>query len=373
MEANELTASLLTCLKNSPKIDDGIEEFCSMHKGIEQNVVKDFINTKLAKTLFYSSKQPNSFLYQKQLLSSSIVDSIAEKISFLFNKKIYRVCFIIALLLDIAYLILSHNLMRFSSQIDAIIIIGVMIFIILSSLIHEFGHAAAANKFGISTGGIGLGLYINFPVFYTDVTNIWKLPVLQKCIVNIAGIYFQLLILVPIIIAHQITGIEIFRYFIVATNFSFLLNLNPFFRFDGYWLISDITGVPNLRKKSREFFSYIIKRILKYPTKRTPYLLQLKGGLRLSILIYAIVVNIFMAYYILYIIPVFMWSFFYSIPDLTKQFIICLSNNIMPPFVLLQNLFSEILFFVIIIFMLYRLGHNYYANFISKNKRKQSV
>lgn len=366
MEANEITATLLICLKDSSDEKDGINKFCTIYPNLDRSVINSFINDKLSQIMTSMPTRSNMFIYQKLILNGHIVDSISRNLTFLFNREIGCSCFFISLILDIIFLTLSPNLLGFSNNIDATIIIGLIIAIISSSLIHEFGHAAAARKFGLHTGGIGLGLYINFPVFYTDVTCIWRLPKAQKCIVNLAGIYFQLLIIVPVIIIYEITGLEILKYFVIATNFSFILNLNPFFRLDGYWLISDIAEVPNLRKRSRELLKYIIAKILKYPVSRTPYLLQLKGCTRYSLLIYSIVVNLFMAYYFFYIIPMFIWNFALNMPKLIKQLIICLSNNIMPPFALTHNLISEILFFLIIAFMLYRLIYNY-ASRRSKN------
>ena len=70
-------------------------------------------------------------------------------------------------------------------------IIGLFTFILGSSFFHELGHASACKYFGIQHGGIGFGLYLNFPVLYTDVTEVWKLKRGQRCVVNLAGVYFQ--------------------------------------------------------------------------------------------------------------------------------------------------------------------------------------
>ncbi len=42
-------------------------------------------------------------------------------------------------------------------------------------MIHEMGHAAAGRRFGIKPKEIGAGLYLIFPVLYTDVTEVWRL------------------------------------------------------------------------------------------------------------------------------------------------------------------------------------------------------
>ena len=44
---------------------------------------------------------------------------------------------------------------------------------------------------------------------------------------------------------------------------SFIYDLNPFFKFDGYWITSDILGVPNLREKTKEIFTYYFRQYIK--------------------------------------------------------------------------------------------------------------
>jgi len=38
-----------------------------------------------------------------------------------------------------------------------------------------------------------------------------------------------------------------------------LLELNPFIRYDGYWILSDLTNVPNLLPKSKAFIKLFLK------------------------------------------------------------------------------------------------------------------
>ena len=115
-----------------------------------------------------------------------------------------------------------------------------------SSFFHELGHASACKYFGVRHGGVGFGLYLTFPVLYTDVTEIWKLNRRQRCVVNLAGVYFQSYGLILLLVAFFVTGDDILRYLILIMNLGFLMTLNPFFKFDGYWIASDLLGVPNV-------------------------------------------------------------------------------------------------------------------------------
>lgn len=107
-------------------------------------------------------------------------------------------------------------------------IVGLFVFMLLSSFFHELGHASACKYFGLHHGGIGFGLYLNFPVLYTDVTEVWKLNRMQRCVVNIAGVYFQSYWLLALLIAFLLTNNDMLRYLILTMNLSFLMTLNPF-------------------------------------------------------------------------------------------------------------------------------------------------
>ena len=59
-----------------------------------------------------------------------------------------------------------------------------------STTLHEIGHATATSFFGASHGGIGGGFYLFSPVYFADVTDIWRLKKWQRIVVNVAGVYF---------------------------------------------------------------------------------------------------------------------------------------------------------------------------------------
>jgi hypothetical protein len=121
-----------------------------------------------------------------------------------------------------------------------------------SSILHELGHAAAARKLGCRHGDLGFGLYLVFPVLYMELDDAWRLPRRDRAIIDAAGLYAQLLF------ALAIAGVATLWHpllpaalgLMILTVTSLLANLNPLFRFDGYWLISDLLGIPNLRRAS---------------------------------------------------------------------------------------------------------------------------
>lgn len=91
-------------------------------------------------------------------------------------------------------------------------------------------------------------------------------------------------------------------------------------------IASDLLGVPNLRKRSKELVEYLLRWVRKQPVKTTPYLLQINGVEKYWLLVYFILVNLFTGYYFFYIIPCFLYRFVLSFPDEMEQFISYLSK-----------------------------------------------
>jgi putative peptide zinc metalloprotease protein len=128
---------------------------------------------------------------------------------------------------------------------------------------HEFGHASAAHHYGAKHGGIGGGFYLFMPVYFADVTDIWKLPKNQRIVVNLAGMYFELLYVAFLIIIGLLLNIQQLIIISCIYSISIIHSLNPFARSDGYWVLSDIIEKPNLMKhgynKIKEVFKPQIK------------------------------------------------------------------------------------------------------------------
>lgn len=310
---------------------------------------------KFITPLFSSTKKRDTFLYEKEILADTIINKFSDTFHFLF-KNIYMITvFSIMLLLNIYFFLTTDNLLMFNTKVNIYMIAGLLVFMLTSSFFHELGHASACKYFGVKHGGIGFGLYLTFPVLYTDVTEIWKLGRKQRCVVNLAGVYFQSYWLIGLLIGFFLSGNDILRYLILIMNFGFLMTLNPFFKFDGYWIVSDLLGVPNLRTRSKELLAYWYKRLRKRPTSCTPYLLQIRPAAKYGLLIYSIVVNLFMGFYFFYIIPNFLYRFVSTFPDAVNELILYLSYGMRPPFALLRNMGSQLLFLGLIGYSFYNL------------------
>lgn len=361
-EASEVVAQLLTTLKTSPSEEDGIKSFVSNSRGkYTAEQIRSVLNERVKPALFVKSGSRKQFLYQRQLLSAHQIDWLSDRCKWLFKPAVMYTLLFVCIVADVAFFAYTDDVFSFKNGIDALAIVGLLLFTVMSSLIHETGHAAACKYSGIRHGGIGFGLYINFPVLYTDVTRVWTLPRKERWRVNIAGVYFQSILLIFLFVAYFLSKDDIIRYMILAVNLGFLLTLNPFFKFDGYWIVSDIIGVPNLRKRSKDVLVYLCNRIRRKKTAQ-PYLLQIRTAGKIGLLIYAVLVNLFMGYYFIYVIPTFAYGFFHSFPEEMHQLIQYVSNSMAPPFALMRNIFSQMVFMGLIGYMLYKVSMGLYVS-----------
>jgi hypothetical protein len=161
--------------------------------------------------------------------------------------------------------------------------------IYLSLLCHELGHAAACMSYELEPGGIGVALYGFVPVFYSDVTRIWRLPQSGRVLVDAAGIlgqaYFSVLCICVWVIWKWPPAL-ICSYCMVA---SCVLNLNPFFRFDGYWIMVDILGVTRPLHEGNLYLRTWVKRLFrKGGLVSSPESQQYTQKLRTSLALYAL-------------------------------------------------------------------------------------
>lgn len=354
-EVGHSVVELLKILQNSANEDDAVSLYMKKESDkYSKEQIKEVINRAIRPLLTRTPVKQGMFLYQKELFPASAIDKFSNRFAFLFNKACIIIILILSALLDIYFMLTTENLLEFNNQINVYTVIAVLLFMFASSFFHEIGHASACKHFKIKHGGVGLGLYLNFPVLYTDVTGIWKLNRKQRCVVNLAGVYFQCIILSTLVFFYYITGNYILRYIILTMNLGFLMTLNPFFKFDGYWITSDLLGIPNLRARSKELLIYLYKSICKRPVS-APYLLQINRLEGYFLLFYSIVVNLFMGYYFFYIIPKILYDFACSVPNEIEELTLYLSNNMTPPFALIRNIGIQFIFLGLLLFFLSKL------------------
>lgn len=138
----------------------------------------------------------------------------------------------------------------------------------VTKLLHEFGHAFACRIFGGGVHNMGIMLLVFSPVPYVDVTSSWAFRERWRRIwVGAAGMYVELFIAALAVFVWARTGAGLvnglaYNIIFVASVSTLAFNLNPLLRFDGYYMLSDLTEAPNLHTRSRVQLCSWAERIL---------------------------------------------------------------------------------------------------------------
>ena len=117
---------------------------------------------------------------------------------------------------------------------------------LLSAAFHEIGHAAACRYGGGTPGGMGAGIYLVWPAFYTDVTDAYRLPRGDRLRVDLGGIYFNALVAVVTTAVWFAWRIDALFLLVGLQLLMMVKNLSPVIRSDGYHILADLTGIPDL-------------------------------------------------------------------------------------------------------------------------------
>jgi len=117
---------------------------------------------------------------------------------------------------------------------------------IVSLFWHECGHAAACRYGGAKPGAIGAGIYLVWPVFYTDVTDSYRLDRRGRLRTDLGGVYFNAIFALAGAGAYFATASPPLLLIVVTQQLMMLEQFMPWVRLDGYYVISDLIGVSNL-------------------------------------------------------------------------------------------------------------------------------
>jgi putative peptide zinc metalloprotease protein len=117
---------------------------------------------------------------------------------------------------------------------------------VASAGFHELGHAAACRYGGATPGGMGMGMYLVWPAFYTDVTDSYRLPRRDRLRVDLGGLYFNAVVAVITLGVWLLVRADALLLLVALQVLQMVKQLSPVIRADGYHILSDATGVPDL-------------------------------------------------------------------------------------------------------------------------------
>lgn len=166
-------------------------------------------------------------------------------------------------------------------------LLAVLGLVAISTLVHELGHAAGCRYGGGRPGAIGAGLYLWFVVFWTDVTDAYRLDRPGRLRTDLGGIYFNAVFVVLATPLYALTGWLPLAVAVGLTNMLALQQLLPIIRMDGYYILGDLTGVPNL-------FGVLRPTLLALIPGRAPdpRVTALRPGVRRLVVVWSLVTTI---------------------------------------------------------------------------------
>jgi len=148
-----------------------------------------------------------------------------------------------------------------------------------TKVIHEFGHGIACKRFGGQCHEMGVMILVMTPCLYCNVSDSWMLPSKWKrAMISAAGMYVELVLAAIAVfvwwfsregIVNQLALNIIF----VSSVSTILFNANPLLRYDGYYILSDLLEIPNLRTKATTMLQRTMGSwMLGIETKADPFL-----------------------------------------------------------------------------------------------------
>jgi len=127
----------------------------------------------------------------------------------------------------------------------------------LALTLHELGHALALKARGGVVHEAGVLLLFGMPCLYVDVSDAWLLREKRdRLVVSAAGLLVEAALFGAaclVLALAPLGGTGAVAAFAVASVCgvrSILVNLNPLVRLDGYYILSDLLGIPNLRPRA---------------------------------------------------------------------------------------------------------------------------
>jgi putative peptide zinc metalloprotease protein len=130
--------------------------------------------------------------------------------------------------------------------------------VVLATAFHEIGHATAVRYGGARPGVMGVGIYIVWPAFYTDITDAYRLPKWGRLRADIGGMYFNCIFGLAAAGLYLVTDFEPLLLLVVLQTFAIVQQAMPFLRLDGYYIVSDLTGVPDILSRIKPVLSSLL-------------------------------------------------------------------------------------------------------------------
>lgn len=199
-----------------------------------------------------------------------ILNAIHPRISWFFSPQA-TICSVILALIALSLVIVQFDVFQsrlpsFQSFFDAqnwLLIAGVLG---VTKVIHEFGHGLSCKHFGGECHEMGVMFLVLTPCLYCNVSDSWMLPNRwHRAAIGAAGMYFEIVIATFATFIWWFSEPGFLNYvclniMFVSSVSTIMFNANPLLRYDGYYILSDIMEIPNLRAKANSILNRKLRK-----------------------------------------------------------------------------------------------------------------
>jgi putative peptide zinc metalloprotease protein len=149
------------------------------------------------------------------------------------------------------------------------------VLLLMLGFVHETAHGLTCKHYGGQVHHMGLMFLYLVPCFFVDVTESWVSGTkIQRLATIIAGIWIEMVIcgVAMIFWLNTATGSwpHNFAYeVILLTGIAVVvINLNPLIKLDGYYFLTEVIEIPELKERSTLFLSgWFQKHVLGLPVE----------------------------------------------------------------------------------------------------------
>jgi putative peptide zinc metalloprotease protein len=160
------------------------------------------------------------------------------------------------LLLVVQYDLLQSRLPSFTAFFRLENLLWFALALAVSKILHEFGHGLTCKHFGGQCHELGVMFLAFTPCLYVNVSDAWTFPnKWQRVAVSAAGMTVELALAALCTFAWWFSAPGLLnslclRLMFVCSISTVVFNGNPLLRYDGYFILSDVLEIPNLRQQS---------------------------------------------------------------------------------------------------------------------------
>jgi putative peptide zinc metalloprotease protein len=139
---------------------------------------------------------------------------------------------------------------------------------------HESAHGLTCKHWGARVHRMGFTLFYLAPTFYCDVSEAYLYGgKWQRISIMFAGAWIELMMCsfaalvwwgtVPGMLAHELA----YTTLLVAGIAIIVLNLNPLIKLDGYYILCELIGIPDLKERSTAYLTNWVRSMLGLPVR----------------------------------------------------------------------------------------------------------